>query len=76
MSDTFLSPTEVAELTGASRAKAQAEWLIGQGIPCAIGRDGRVKVLWAAVEAKLMPGTTTRQRKRTEPDLTALPKAS
>ena len=75
MADPLLTPAEVAELTGASRSKGQAEWLIAQGIPCVIGRDGRVKVLWAAVEAKLMPGTA-RQRKRTEPDLSALPKAS
>lgn len=71
----LLSPAEVAELTGAARSSGQMEWFAGQGIPAALGKDGRVKVLRAAMEAKLMPGGM-RHRSKTEPNLTLLKKAS
>ena len=76
MSEPFLlSPAEVEELTGSPRVKPQLEWLVGHGIPAETGRDGRVKVLRAAVEARMMPGTT-RHRAKTEPNLAHLRKAS
>ena len=76
MSDSFLlSPAEVAELAGTPRAKQQLEWLAGHGYPAELGRDGRVKVLRAAVEARMMPAST-RQKAKTEPNLALLKRAS
>lgn len=71
-----LSPEELSEITGARRVAGQMEWLLQQGIPAAVGRDGRVKVLRAAVDAKLMPGTATRTRAKTEPNFALMKKAS
>lgn len=70
-----LSPADVAELTGAERRAGQLEWLAQAGIPAVMGRDGKVKVLRAAVEAKMMP-SNSRMHSRTEPNLSALKKAS
>lgn len=72
-----LTQVEVEELTGTPRAKLQLAWLSQYGIPAILGRDGKVKVLRAAVEAKMMPskarGTASA---KTEPNLDRLKKAS
>lgn len=53
MSDSFLlSPQEVEALTGAVRARSQLAWLADHGYPAEVGKDGKVKVLRAAVEAR------------------------
>lgn len=78
ISTTFtLHQAEVEELTGTPRAKLQLSWLSQNGIPAVLGRDGKVKVLRAAVEAKMMPskGRGTPSAK-TEPNLDRLKKAS
>ncbi len=76
MSEPFLlSPAEVEELTGTPRASLQMDWLAGHGYPCEMGRDGRVKVLRAAIHARMMPATL-RQKAKTEPNLALLKKAS
>lgn len=71
----LLTPDEVAELTGAARSAGQLEWLRSNGLHATLGRDGKVKVLRAAVEAKFMPAGS-RHRSKTEPNLSALKKAS
>lgn len=71
----LLTPDEVAELSGAARAAGQLEFFRNEGIHATIGRDGKVKVLRAAVEAKFMPGLS-RAKRKTEPNLAALKKAS
>lgn len=76
MAESFtLSPAEVEDVTGAYRAKSQLAWLAANGIPAVVGKDGKVKVLRAAVEARMMP-STPRRKPRTEPNLAALRKAS
>lgn len=71
----LLTPDEVEELTGTPRAKLQLDWLAANGYRAELGRDGRVKVLRAAVEARMMPAGT-RSKAKTMPDLTLLKKAS
>lgn len=70
----LLSPDEVADVTGAKRRAAQLEWMMQHGIPAEVGQDGRVKVLRAAVQARMMP-VALRQRAKTEPNLAALKRA-
>lgn len=72
MSDSFLlSPQEVEALTGAVRARSQLAWLADHGYPAEVGKDGKVKVLRAAVEARMMP-SAMRRKSKTEPNLAAL----
>lgn len=71
----LLTPAEVKELTGTPRAPLQLAWLVANGYRAEMGRDGKVKVLRAAVEARMMPGGG-RTKARTEPNLAALKKAS
>jgi hypothetical protein len=75
MSEFLLTPVEVEELTGTPRARLQMEWLGAHGFRAEMGRDGKVKVLRAAVEARMMPAGS-RTRAKTEPDLSALKKVS
>lgn len=70
-----LTPAEVVELTGSPQRGKQLAWFKSNGIPAEVGQDGKVKVLRAAVEARMMPGPT-RTRAKTGPDLTLLKKAS
>lgn len=49
----FLSPTDLAALTGYSRRSAQLRWLKAHAWPHEIGGDGRPKVLTAYVERRL-----------------------
>lgn len=73
MSGFLLCPDEVAELTGTPRVTLQLEWLAANGYRAELGRDGRAKVLRAAVEAKMMP-SQGRARPKTEPRLDLLRK--
>lgn len=75
MSAFLLTPTEVEELTGTPRPRLQMEWLGANGFRAEMGRDGKVKVLRAAVEQRMMP-SGSRARPKTEPDLSAIKKAS
>jgi hypothetical protein len=59
MSDTFLSPEEVAELTGVkvgrrgkTREELQAEWLRASGIPFWTNARGRPIIARAAIEGR------------------------
>lgn len=63
-----LTPDEVAETTGAVRRKKQLAWFLCRGIPAQLGEDGRVKVLRAALHAKMMP-VGAKLRAKTEPRL-------
>lgn len=69
-----LSLPDVVELTGARRRSAQFAWFRARGIPVEEGRDGRPKVLRAAVDARMMPKDAHRSRAKTAPDLEALPR--
>jgi hypothetical protein len=71
----LLTPAEVEELTGTPRPRLQMEWLGANGFRAELGRDGKVKVLRAAVEARMMPAGT-RTKAKTEPNLAGLKKAS
>jgi hypothetical protein len=76
MGSTFLlSPVEVEELTGSPQRRRQMAWLREHGFAYEVGTDGKVKVLRAAVEARMMP-SHGRQKAKTEPNLAALKKAS
>lgn len=57
--DTFLSPAEVADMTGIRRgtkarpyAVLQVEWLIAHGYPAHVNRAGRAIIARSAVEGK------------------------
>jgi len=71
----LLSPAEVRDLTGSPQRGKQLAWFVEHGIKAEVGTDGKVKVLRAAVEARMMGGGS-RTRAKTEPDLSALRKAS
>lgn len=75
MSAFLLSPAEVEELTGTPQRSRQLRWLRENGYAAEVGADGKVKVLRAAVEARMMPGHS-RAKAKTGPDLTLLKKAS
>lgn len=69
----LLTEAEVAEVTGAKRRSGQMAWMLEHGIPAEVGNDGRVKVLRAALHAKMMPGGA-RLRAKTTPKLDHLRK--
>ena len=52
----FLTPAELADLTGRTRPSAQIRWLSRAGMRYAIGADGGIKVLRAEVEQYLLSG--------------------
>ena len=68
MSAFLLSPTEVEELTGSPQRRKQMGWLREHGLAYEVGTDGKVKVLRAAVEARMMP-SGGRHKAKTEPNL-------
>lgn len=57
----FMTPEEVADLTGRSRASAQIRWLDDHRFGYVIGADGRPKVLRDVVLARL--GDSQQQKK-------------
>lgn len=70
-----LTQAEVREACGAIRRAKQLAWFHQQGIPAAVGMDGKVKVLRDAYRAKMMPSAAvTRTRAKTEPRLDLLRK--
>lgn len=71
----LLTPAEVADLTGTPQRRRQMGWLREHGFAWEVGADGRVKVLRAAVEARMMP-SHGRTKAKTEPNLALLRKAS
>lgn len=67
MTSFLLSPNEVRELTGSPQRARQQRWFQDHGIKADVGLDGRVKVVRAVYEARMMAkGRTTA---KTEPDL-------
>ena len=50
----FLTPSELIDLTGRTRASAQVRWLSGNGLRFVCGADGRPRVLRAEVEGRLL----------------------
>lgn len=72
-----LTPAEVREATGAMHRTKQLAWFHQQGIPAALGVDGKVKVVREAYLAKMMPNAgSARAKAKTEPRLDLLRKAS
>jgi hypothetical protein len=65
----FLSASELVDLTGLKRKKAQAAWLREQGYLVELDARGRPKVLRAVVEARL--GAVVTQQKQ-QPNFGAL----
>lgn len=57
----FLTPDEVADLTGRTRASAQIRWLDEHLFGYVIGADGRPKVLRELVLSRL--GSNQQQKK-------------
>ena len=49
----FLTPSEVAGLTGYTKKSAQLRWLTAERFAFVVGGDGEPKVLRAAVTARL-----------------------
>lgn len=70
-----LTPAEIHEASGATRKIKQMAWFLQLGVPAVLGADGKVKVLRAAYEAKMMPSNAPRARAKTEPRLDLLRKA-
>jgi hypothetical protein len=66
----FLTPSELAELTGWRRAGRQAEWLRDHGWPVEVDRRGHPKVLRAVAVARL--GGVVSSVPATEPNWDAL----
>lgn len=71
----LLTPAEIEALTGSPQRRKQIGWCLRNGYPYEVGEDGKVKVLRAAVEARMMP-SGGRHKPKTEPNLAALKKAS
>jgi len=72
-----LTQPEVQEATGAVHRNKQLAWFHQQGIPAALGVDGKVKVVREAYLAKMMPtSASARTKAKTEPRLDLLRKAS
>ncbi len=71
----FLTRSELLEMTGYVRPKAQARWLAENQYPFEIGADGYPRVLQSCVEKRLggaaIEAAASRQR-RTEPNFAAL----
>ena len=61
----FLTPDELAYLTGFKRPSHQVRWLSRAGMKFAIGGDGQIKVLKAELERYMLSGPV----KQTEPRL-------
>ena len=57
----FLTPDELATLTGRKRASAQLRWLSGNGLRFIVGADGRPRVLRAEVEGRLLSKRPARE---------------
>lgn len=57
----FMTPEEVADLTGRTRASAQIRWLDEHLFGYVVGADGRPKVLREIVLSRL--GSTRQQKK-------------
>ena len=68
----FLSPDDVAELTGKTRPAAQVRALRLMGIEHRVRPDGTVLLLRSHVEHLLNPGSAARVKKSKEPNWGAL----
>lgn len=68
---TFLTSSEMEELTDLQQPAAQIRWLTARGWPFEISAAGRVKVLRAVMEKKLGI-VTLAGRKSSAPDADAL----
>jgi hypothetical protein len=65
----FLTPEEVASLTGKQRGDAQRRALNFMGVEYKVRPDGSIAILRAHVERLFGGGASTeRQRKKTAPD--------
>lgn len=73
MSGIILRPDEVREITGRKRPQAQLRWFNANGIPAVLRADGKVVVLWSAVEGVLgLGGRRRTARHKVEPNWSAL----
>ena len=57
----FLTPSDLIELTGRTRASAQVRWLAAQGLRFVLGADGRPRVLRAEVEGRMLSKRPARE---------------
>jgi hypothetical protein len=57
----FLTPTELADLTGLVRASAQVRWLARAGMRFVLAADGHPRVLRAEVERAMLSGPVKRE---------------
>lgn len=67
----FLSRDELMDLSGAKQRGKVTAWLAANGYRFDVAADGWPKVLWAAVEARLMPQDKRRRISKSEPDFSA-----
>lgn len=69
-----LTPAELADLSGYTSPRYQQEWLRQNGIPFALDRRRRPKVLRSAVERQF--GGTVSGPRKTAPDFDSLDDAA
>jgi hypothetical protein len=67
----FLSRDDLMELTECRQRGKVIAWLGTNGYRFDVAADGWPKVLWAAVEARLMPQDKRRRIGKSEPDFSA-----
>ena len=60
----FLTPDELATLTGRKRASSQIRWLAQAGIRHVLAADGRPRVLRAEVERAMLGGAARQPEPR------------
>jgi len=60
----FLTPDELAILTGRKRASSQIRWLAQAGIRHVLAADGRPRVLRAEVERAMLGGPARQSEPR------------
>jgi len=73
MTDLFLNPDQLEQLTGCKRSGDQIAWLRDRGYPVEVSKVGRPVVLTAEVEARL--SSTVARRAEPEPNWGALKQA-
>jgi hypothetical protein len=72
----FLTPTELAELTGRVRQSAQLRWLRGNGWRASQAADGSVRVAREHFVAMMVGGDCNRKQREIEPNWEALDNAA
>lgn len=71
LTSTFLARNELVDLSGCQQRARVCAWLVNNSYQFSVAADGWPRVLRAAMEARLMPGSQRRTMRKSEPDFTA-----